>query len=224
MNGVRPWIWPACGLVLTTFLCWTLEEAHALLVDTRAAVRQIQPILQNANDATERIRDLSATFNEAAQAETGKLQASTEELRKTERSSRAAIDSFRQILISVRQDSLPRLNLALDDLDKSELQIAANFSETLQHAEPLLDNLSADAADPHVKEAIANLDAAAHDLDADLAQLRLILESGTATARDVQAVADKVAEQYTKARNLYYSVFKELLGIGSQGIQFWLKK
>lgn len=85
-------------------------------------------------------------------------------------------------------------------------------------------SLNADLADPHLKNTFAELDATMSNLAADTAQLKLLLESGTATAEDVRRVADKIAEEYTKAKNLYYAVFKEVLSVGSQGVQFFLKK
>jgi len=213
-----------CVLVLTIFVCWFIYEAHALVVDARESVRSAGAGLRNVSDAALQVSEMAGKLNIAADAETEKLQASVEELRKTERATRAAIDSLRQIFIDVHQQSLPKLNLALDDLDKGELQVASDFSEQMKHVTPVLDQLAADVGDPQIKAAIANLAASSADLDRDLAQLQPMLVSTTATAQDVQRVADKVAAEYTKTRNLAYALFKELLGLGAQGVQFFLKK
>ena len=216
---------------MCVYACLFLWQARALTIDAQTAVGvaqqrliDLKPVMDNADKATVNLAQASVTFNSAAGAETAKLQASTEELRKTEYATRRAIDSLRQIFIDVHLESLPKLNKALDDADQGEVQAVQRFTELVAHAQPLLDAATADLADPRLKEMIANLDQATAQLAADLAELKKMLESGSATAADIQRVADKVADEYTKTRNLAYAIFKELLSVGSEGVQFFLKK
>lgn len=88
----------------------------------------------------------------------------------------------------------------------------------------LASTLDADLADPHLKDSFAELDRLLAAVAEDAAQVKLLLVSSTATSEDVRRVADKFAEEYTKAQNLYYAIFKEVLTVGSQGVQFFLKK
>ena len=112
----------------------------------------------------------------------------------------------------------------LDELVQSGTGTTQQLTATVQEFQRAIADVDGLVADPKIRETIANLAAATNDLDASIRQLNEMLKSGTATAQDVQAVADKVREQYTKARNLYYAIFKELLSIGSEGVQFVLKK
>ena len=120
-----------------------------------------------------------------------------------------------------------RLNLAAEHLDKLITTGTATMAE-LQGAvgafHQSITDLDSVITDPKIRIALDNLAGITADLDASIKQLDEMLKSATATAQDVQAVADKVREQYTKAKNLYYAIFKELLSIGSEGIQFVLKK
>jgi len=119
---------------------------------------------------------------------------------------------------------LPRLSHAIDQQNDallvSQNDLQANLKEMLGATQQLQRTMAAAEtviADPQIKQLIV-------DLDSNMKQLNLLLQSGTATADDVKRVADKFAEQYTKARNIYYAVFKEVLSVGSQGVQFVLKK
>jgi preprotein translocase subunit YajC len=133
---------------------------------------------------------------------------------------------------------LDRAQAAIDTLNSA---IAAQNSALLETQGDLRNNLKqmltateqlqgaiADGdkliTDPGIHATVVNLQAATADLDASIKQLDVMLQSGTATAKDIQAVADKLREQYTKAQNLYYAIARELLGIGSEAVQFWLRK
>jgi hypothetical protein len=80
------------------------------------------------------------------------------------------------------------------------------------------------AENPKLNTMMDELLLTVRNIDADVRQLHELEASITATAEDVQQVADKIRAEYMKARNLYYAVAKELLGLGSEAVQFWLKK
>lgn len=106
--------------------------------------------------------------------------------------------------------------------------LATTANDTVASLQPVIVQLGKDADalavtlnDPHIPEMIANLDAASRELAESAKQLTAMLESGKATAQDVQKVADKVAYEYTKTKNLAWALFKELLGLSAQGAQLF---
>jgi hypothetical protein len=112
---------------------------------------------------------------------------------------------------SVNSSLLPALSQAIEQQNASLLEsqksLQANLSGMAQVMTDLQQTLGdADKviADPKLKEILA-------DTDEDVKQLKPMLESGTATAEDVQRVADKIAGQYTKARNLWFAGAQWLL-------------
>jgi len=101
---------------------------------------------------------------------------------------------------------------------------SGGLSADLAALRPSLDELAATLADPSIRESLKNLDAASAGLAVDTVELQKMLTSGAATAEDVRRVADKVADEYTKTRSLAYALFRELLSISSEGVQFFIKK
>jgi hypothetical protein len=138
------------------------------------------------------------------------------------------------ILLTKAQPAMDNLTAAISHLDtvaqdldglvKSGTATTAELQGAVKTFQGAIGDLDKIITDPSIKMTLNGLAAATLDLDTSIKQLNLMLQSGTATALDIQRVADKVAEQYTKARNLYYALFKEVLSIGSQGVQFILKK
>jgi hypothetical protein len=205
-------------------LCWVLWDAHLLLRDTRVTINLADPVLANVNTAAQQGAEAVEKFNDLADVESTKIEASTEELRKTERASRAMIDSLRKVFIDIHQTVIPQFT---GDLH----QLMEQASTTVAELQPVIATLGKDADalavtlnDPNIAILIANLADATAGLDADTKQLRLLLESGTATAEDVRQVADSMRAKYLKARNLYYAIAGELLSKGSEVMQFLLKK
>lgn len=130
-------------------------------------------------------------------------------------------------LLAKVQYSMETLDVVIKHLDevvvstKGEVDSLHVATDNLAKSISDLDGI---IADPRIKEELAELLQLTKDIDEDSKQLGLLLKSGTATAEDIRMVADKIREQYLKARNLYYAIAKELLGIGSEGVQFFLKK
>lgn len=119
------------------------------------------------------------------------------------------------------------LNSVAEHLDRLVMTGTGTMQEltsTVAQFRVAIANVDKLTTDPKIHELFESLALTVADIDTSVKQLNVMLLSATATAQDVQAIADKIREQYMKARNLYYAIAKELLGIGSQGIQFWLKK
>jgi isoleucyl-tRNA synthetase len=104
---------------------------------------------------------------------------------------------------SVNTRLLPALTTSIEEQNASLLEsqqaLRENLSQMLLATAQLQKTLAAAemvVADPEIKTILA-------DADEDVKQLKPMLEAGTATAEDVQRVADKIAAQYTKARNIW---------------------
>lgn len=141
-----------------------------------------------------------------------------------------ALPSLRQLIIS-SQTAMNALGLAIQQqnaaLLTSQQDLQANLQGMLKVTNKLqatLTNIDAVVADPALKASIADLQQTISDIDKDVKQINIMLTSATATAQDVQAVADNLRAQYLKARNLYFAIAEKLLGLGSEAVQFWLKK
>jgi hypothetical protein len=208
---LREWLKTAAILAVAGFLCWVLWDAHLMLRETRNTIKLADPVLGNVNSAAEAGAAAVAKLNALADVESGKIAASTEELRKTERATRASIDSLRQVFLDIHQVVIPQVTTDLH-------QLLLNANSAVAQLQPVIATLGKDADalavtlnDPNIPKTIANLRDTTADLDADTKQLKVLLESGTATAEDVRQVADQVRAQYLKARNLYYAVASFLL-------------
>lgn len=119
-------------------------------------------------------------------------------------------------------------NTLLVDSDKTireagtSLVGASNdLHETLLALRPSLDALAKDLADPSIPETLKNLDETSANLAADTAQLKIMLQSASATAQDIQRIADKVSSEYVKTKNLAWALFKELLTLAGSGAQIF---
>lgn len=134
------------------------------------------------------------------------------------------------ILLTVKaQNAMDSLDKAIKNLNNLEGDIRGEIT-AIHLATDQLTGAVIDlrefgkAENPKVDGLLDQLNIAVMELNMNLKQADALLVSGTATAEDIQAIADKIKEQYMKARNLYYALAKELLGVGSQGIQFFLRK
>jgi hypothetical protein len=131
------------------------------------------------------------------------------------------------MLVAKGQTAMDDLDKGIRDLDdvtvsaRQEIDEIGLATRELTLVETHLDSL---VTDPHIREELSELVDVTKDIDADVKQANTLLVSTTATAEDVRAVADDLRAKYLKARNLYYAIAKELLGLGSEGMQFFLKK
>jgi len=220
----------ACIFAVSLALIIFLLEATHLAMEARS---DLATLTQQAS--------VSLTqFNATEKQSSAKLEAEQKELLKITGALKLLIDTtnvklfgrdLRHGLFGQAQSVLDSGNTLLVDADFATKQAAETLAQasedlhaTVLELKPSLEALAKDLADPALPETIHHLDETSANLAADTAELQRMLESGTATAQDIQRVADKVADEYTKTRNLAYAVFKELLGIGAQGVQFFLKK
>jgi hypothetical protein len=129
------------------------------------------------------------------------------------------------------RDLLDHGNVLLVDTDAATRQATVTLAQastdlhaTLLELQPSLDALAKQLGDPAIAQTLKNLETSSANLSTDTEQLGMLLKSASATAEDVRLVADSVREKYLKTRNLAYALFRELLTVGSQGIQFLMKK
>jgi uncharacterized phage infection (PIP) family protein YhgE len=208
---VKDWLKTVAALAVAALLCWVLWDAHLLLRDARAALDRADPALASLNAAAQQAAEAIAKFNSLANVESAKIQATTEELRKTERATRAGIDSLRQVFIDLHQRLLPQVEQTIAHADASQAQITAGALAILEELKPSLENLqnasaaaARDLADPAIPEALHHVD----ETSAHVAASTANLEGATA---DVKAVADKFREVYTKPGRNTWETVKALL-------------
>jgi hypothetical protein len=185
-----------CIVSLTFCSCVALLQASALIHDVRLSVRMSDVVLAEVNDT-------ARNFSAASTAESEKLRATTEEARKTERAFRAAIDSLRQVFIDVHQRTLPAIDETVSELNSSQKRVADSVASVTADLQPSLEALANAIraagrvlSDPAIEKSLENVEA--------LSEHAVTISASTeATAKDVQRVADKFADQYTKARNVW---------------------
>jgi hypothetical protein len=197
--------------VLRVFEALALAALIALLGELAWTVHRLRPKLEvtiSNLDRTVIIAGAAATHLEKA-AGTWE-QASKEQASKTTKAmsdvsvAAASFSTFASHTDkSVNFSLLPIARQAIDQqnaaLLTSQKDLQANLSQMLQATQQFQRTLVAAEGvigDPKLREILA-------DTDEDIKQLKPMLESGTATAEDVQRVADKIADQYTKARNIW---------------------
>lgn len=118
--------------------------------------------------------------------------------------------------------AIQHLDTAISNLNALMLEGTATVAQ-LQSAvgtfNQSIKDLDAVITDPQIKIMLANLANASATMTADLEQLGKLLASGTATAEDVRMVADKYRQDYLKARNMAWALFKELLPLAGSAAQ-----
>ena len=204
----------ACLLAITGFACAFFWQLRVLTKDAGAMLAKVDPVLTNVTQATKELGELSQTINAASAAETAKLQADTEELRKTERAIRASTDSLRQVFIDLHQQTLPAMNRAIADADSAELQIGQAVATSTKKLDPSLDNLNAATT-----QLALQLPTILNRTDATAANVQQSTANLAAATQDVKQVADKFREDYLKPQKLAWSLLKELIGLGGSMAQ-----
>lgn len=113
------------------------------------------------------------------------------------------------------------LDGAIKEAAKSVVRASDDLHQTIVDLHPSLEALARDLSDPEIQKTLKNLDDASAGLAKDTEQLRVMLVAGSATAEDIKKIADKVASEYTKTRNLAYALFKELWTLAGTGGQIF---
>jgi len=192
--------------------CIVLWDVHGLIRDARVTIRGADPILGNINQAAADLSGMTKVAGSAMAAETGKIDVTIDEARKDGRASRAALDSFRQVLIDVHQQVVPQAMQTLQHFDSNE-------SLLMEELKPPIFNLNrgaaalADAAsDPSIKLSLAN----AADATGSGALAMKHLEGITL---DGQQVADQFRTTYLKPQKFAWALLKELIGLGGSMAQ-----
>jgi hypothetical protein len=192
-----------CIVALTFCCCLMMLEIRALARDVRVSIRLSDSVLANLNDTSRELRV-------ATGAETAKLQATTEEARKTERAFRAGIDSLRQVFIDVHEQVVPGLTKTVTDLDADQNRVTEQALQTIESLKPSLDALAVASAaaashlsDPAIGETLANIESTSG--------------SAAGIARDARESADMLEarlKQMLKPASTIKTFFLNLLDYG----------
>lgn len=216
-----------CIVALTVFGCLAL---WALRQTTLEAKRDFGGLTSQTSTTLKQINSTELTTSKRLDTEQKELQEVTVALKHILQRSDEQLfgrDLKSGIFGQVRT-VLSSGNTLLVDSDKTireagtSLVGASNdLHETLLALRPSLDALAKDLADPSIPETLKNLDETSANLAADTAQLKIMLQSASATAQDIQRVADKVSSEYVKTKNLAWALFKELLTLAGSGAQIF---
>jgi hypothetical protein len=198
------WLKTIALLAVAGMLCWVLWDAHLLLRDARTTLTLADPVLGNLNATSQGMAAALVKVNALADVESGKIAASTEELRKTERATRAGIDSLRQVFIDIHQNVVPQVTATIAHLDTNQAALMNQLTPTLENASKTSAALARDLADPAIPETLHHVDEISAHTAAGTANLE-------ATTADLKAVADKFREVYTKPGRNTWETIKALL-------------
>ena len=213
----------AALLSVTVLTSQLIAELRRLQPSIESSLRDSHATILEAGLTLKNVREASDEWKNASKAQ---AQQSTEVLADT----RKTLERLRLFIAHADGDTGQFLAAAAGavehqdgELSFTQAQFRQNLVE-LQKATVSLDMAIEDVdrtiADPKIRETIAHLDDSSAELNRSMAQLTKLLDDSDATAADVRRVADKVADEYTKTRNLAWALFKELLGLGSQAVQF----
>jgi len=203
----------ACMVAVSFVMCVFFLEATLLIRDVRLSVRLADPGIGNFNDSTYQLAQLAKTGAATLGAEGKRLDASTEELRKTERATRTLIDFTNKSLNEPEKGLLPQTTASLVRFD--QVQIAA--LDSINKLQPILvdaggatKNAANLLADPSILDTLKHADASASNIQDGTANL-------AGATKDVKEAADYELAQIKKPVNFWYTLLKTALGLGSQG-------
>lgn len=224
---MHSWIRTFFLFIATIFVCSFLHEATLFVRDAK---HDMGGLTTQASVTLAQINSTELTTSKRLDTEQKELQEVTVALKHILQRSDEQLfgrDLNSGIFGQVRTVLLSG-NTLLVDSDKTireagtSLVGASNdLHETLLALRPSLDALAKDLADPSIPETLKNLDETSANLAADTAQLKIMLQSASATAQDIQRVADKVSSEYVKTKNLAWALFKELLTLAGSGAQIF---
>jgi len=214
----------AAALLSLTSLCIILIVAvHELRPSAESTLRDAHVTVLEAGLTLKNVREASEEWKKASAAQAKQSTEVLADTRKTLERLRLFADHTdlgTQALLATARDAISNQN---GELGYTQAQFRANLVEMQKATVALtlaIKDVDGTIADPKIKETIAHLDDSSAELSRSMVELTKLLNDSSATAADVRRVADKVADEYTKTRNLAYALFKELLGLGSQAVQF----
>src|SRR5579859_7043364 len=209
----------ALALCLLIAILWgVVVVVYALQGSVETTVRDAHVTVLEAGLTLKNIREATAEWKKASTAQAEYATAAARQIK-------ADLDTANRLLGDI--DALvPRFGDVVVHADGAIVQASADLTRITDGMWSVTKGLTKDAdelgqviADPAIKSTLLNLNVASFELAESSKHLTGMLESGQATAADVQKVADKVAYEYTKTRNLAFALFKELLGLGGSAAQ-----
>jgi hypothetical protein len=204
----------AVALFLLIAILWVLLViVHAVSQSVEATVRDTHVTILEAGLTLKNLREASEEWKKSSSAQAAYATAAAKQIQ-------ADLITANRLLGDI-DAQVPRFSDLVVHADGAIVQASAQLTATAQGMQPVLAGLANDAdelgqtlGDPAIKSTLENLNVASFELAESSKHLTTMLESGQATAADVQKVADKVAYEYTRTKNLAWALFKELAGLG----------
>lgn len=187
-------------IVFVLALTLAALEFRGLVRDARLSVRMSDTTLGHLNDTAFETAKMAKSLAGATDAEAGKLQATTEEARKTGRAARALLDSGRQVLIDMHQQVVPGLNKTISDLDANQNALMGKLNPSLDNLATASESAAKTLSDPSIKVTLDNIEMATYSGKQSLEHVEGITGAGQRTA-----------EYYEKRLTTPQSFFKTLL-------------
>lgn len=209
-----------CLLLLTACGVAVMLETLALIKDIRSDVAAID---RETVETLTLVKQAAGNANTASSQLAGAAEEQRVYWNKTGLETYKTAAAARLLIVrtdkSLNDKLIPQIQMEIEGTRVDLHEAIVDSNRLMARATDLVTHADGILTDPNLRQMIANLAEATHDLDISIKQLNSMLVSTTATAEDVRKVADKVAEQYTKARNLYYALLKELLNMGGSAAQ-----
>lgn len=209
-------------------LCLVAWDIHTAARKTIAYGHSIGPVfsttLSNINDTSLTVKQNSgAELQEMKKAAAGAsdLFRHTDDSLNGRKAHPGLIPQLTTLMLKSQaaMDNLNASILHLDALIQSGGATMQEMQATVSQFRKSIADLDAIITDPKIRETLNNLALASAEMAATLKQLNALLVSGTSTAEDIRQVADKYREEYVKARNIFWSLFKELLPLAGSAAQ-----
>ena len=196
-------------LLLIAFLCAGLWEGYRLQPVLESETRAIHATTLEAGLTLKNIRESSAEWKAASQAQARQSTALLVESHETLASIRRLVESLDATTIPAITFAVSQQNQALlETQEKVRTNLDAMQQATIQLQQTLASANSV-IGDPALKQSIENLQLATAQTDAAMTHL-------SATSDDIQQVADKFRDDFVKPKNRAWAYVKALLGLGSQ--------
>lgn len=216
-----------CVVALTVFGCLAL---WALRQTALEAKRDLGGLTSQASITLKQINSTELTTSKRLDTEQKELQEVTVALKHILQRSdeqlfgrdlKSGIFGQVRTVLSSGNTLLVDSDQTIREAGTSLVGASTDLHETLLALRPSLDSLAKDLADPAIPDTLKNLDETSANLAVDTAQLKIMLQSASTTAQDIQRIADKVSSEYVKTKNLAWALFKELFTLAGSGAQIF---
>lgn len=210
-----------CVALSTVLLAFVLLETRSLVRDARGAVVSLGQAASKIAAAAEQARQASAQANLAATEQRAYWQKTSIETYKTTASLRLAIVRTDRSLNDVL---VPQIATVLKDADATVLNIGGDVDAAQLELIPALKDLArasaasaAAVSDPHIAEAIANVD----ETSASAARATEQLAGVAADAKIAADLALQRLRDVLKPVSFARALLERALGLASQAAQIW---